>query len=191
MTAMASSLFGVLCIAWAASEIWLGLRRRSGDVARLRDAGTLRLLLVTIYACIGLAVWAATLGIARYPQPLMYAFQWLGCTLMVGGIVLRWWAIRVLAQWFTVDVAIRPGHQLVRSEPYRRLRHPSYTGALLTFYGFAIALGNVMSLLVVVLPVTLAFLWRIRIEERVLAEAFGDEYTAYARNSKRLVPGVW
>lgn len=158
---------------------------------RSRDAGTLRLLLVTIYISIALALWASAFGVARIPQPPLYALQWTGCAMMVIGSAFRWWAIRVLAQWFTVDVAIRPGHRLVRFGPYRWLRHPSYTGALLTFYGFAIALGNGVSLLLIVLPVTLAFLWRMRIEERVLADAFGDDYLLYEKKTKRLIPGIW
>jgi protein-S-isoprenylcysteine O-methyltransferase len=69
--------------------------------------------------------------------------------------------------------------------------HPSYTGALMTFLGFALALGNLWSLLVLMLPVTAAFLWRIRIEERVLAEVFPEQYRDYAQRTRRLIPFVW
>lgn len=184
-------LFTLLCLLWAGSELWLAWRKRSADASRRRDAGTLRLLLVTIYASIPLAAWAATLGIARFAPEVSTPLFWIGCTLMSVGIVFRWWAIRVLAEFFTVDVAIRADHQLIRRGPYRWLRHPSYTGSLMTFYGFAIALGNGLSLAIVVLPVTLAFLWRIRIEERVLRDAFPDAYADYAARTKRLIPGIW
>ena len=184
-------LFPALCLVWIASETWIGWRRRSGDRARSRDAGSLRLLLVTIYACIALAVWLGSLGAMRFPANLRVPLAWLGIALMLVGLPFRWWAIHVLARFFTVDVNIRPDHQLIRSGPYRWLRHPSYTGALLTFYGFALGLGNWLSLLAVVVPVTLAFLWRIRIEERVLATAFPEQYPAYAGATKRLIPFVW
>lgn len=186
-----SHLFSALCILWAASEIWLGWWRRSDDRARTRDSGTLRLLLITIYGCLVLAVWLVTTGWGRFPQPARTSLFWIGLLWMVAGMALRWWSIRVLARFFTVDVAIRPDHELIRNGPYRVLRHPSYTGALLTFYGFALALGNLGSLLVVVIPVTIAFLWRIRIEERVLSAAFPEQYAAYARETKRLLPFVW
>src|SRR3546814_7056360 len=100
---------------------------------------------------------------------------------------LRWWSSRVLARHFTVDVTIHPDHELVRRGPYRLLRHPSYTGLLVTFLGFALCLGNWLSL-AAMLPVVLAFLWRIQVEERVLREAFPKRYAAYARETKRLVP---
>jgi len=110
---------------------------------------------------------------------------------MAGGIALRWWSIITLRHFFTVQVAIHPQHELIRSGPYRMLRHPSYSGMLLTITGFALAPGNVWSLLAVLLPMTLALLWRIRIEERVLADAFPDTYPSYARSTKRLIPFIW
>jgi protein-S-isoprenylcysteine O-methyltransferase len=184
-------LFPALCLVWAISETWIGWRRHSNDVMRTRDAGTLRLLLVTIYASIALAVWLGSLGVMRFPIHLRVPLSWLGIAMMLVGLPFRWWAIRVLSRYFTVDVTIRPDHQLIRSGPYRWLRHPSYTGALLTFYGFSLGFGNWLSLLAVVLPVTLVFLWRIHVEERVLTKAFPDQYPAYARDSRRLIPYVW
>jgi protein-S-isoprenylcysteine O-methyltransferase len=188
---IASKLFAALCLVWLASELWLGWRRRSGDAARTQDRGTLRMLLITIYASIALAVWLSYRHWGRYPPELRAILFWIGIALMIGGMLFRWWAVRVLAGYFTVDVTIRPDHQLIRTGPYRWLRHPSYTGALATFYGFALALGDVLSFLAIVVPVTAVFLRRIRIEEGVLAEAFPEQYPAYARETKRLIPFLW
>lgn len=186
-----TALFAVLCIAWSLSEAWIGARHRSGQRGEVRDQGTLRLLLFTVYAAIGLAVWCSMRDIAPFPHHWRIALFVLGCLLMAAGMPLRWWSVRTLAQFFTIDVAIRAGHHIIRRGPYRLLRHPSYTGALMTFWGFGLALGHWSSLLAVVLPVTAAFLWRIRIEERVLAQAFPADYSAYARETKRLIPHVW
>jgi protein-S-isoprenylcysteine O-methyltransferase len=184
-------LFFALCILWPLSELWIGARHRSGKRNEVRDQGTLRVLLLTIYLCIALAVWLAYCRPWTMPdtwqQPLLIA----GCALMLLGMPLRWWSVRTLAQFFTIDVAIREGHRLIRGGPYRLLRHPSYTGALMTFWGFGLALGHWSSLLVLIVPVTAAFLWRIRIEERVLADAFPAEYPAYARETRRLIPYLW
>ena len=187
----AQHVFTVLTATWAASEIWLGLRKRSADASRSRDHGTLRLLLITIYACLFIAVWLSRMDWWRFPASIATQLLWLGMAMMAFGLVFRWWSIRVLAQYFTVDVNVRDDHELIRKGPYRWLRHPSYTGALMTFYGFALALGNVASLLVLLAPVTLAFLWRMRIEERVLAEAFPVAYPQYIRETKRLIPFLW
>ena len=189
---LSGRLFAALIVVWALSEFWLGWKRRSEDRSHARDRGTLRLLLVTVYVCICLAVWLSYrseghIGNANVRQPLF----WAGLLLMATGLALRFWAIRVLARFFTIDVNIQPGHELIRHGPYRLLRHPSYTGSLMTFLGFGLGLGNVWSLLVVMAPVTVAFLWRMRIEERVLAEAFPTQYPEYARRTKRLIPFVW
>lgn len=186
-----SPYFNALSATWIISEFWIGLRRRSADLTRQRDGGTLRLLLVTIYLCVGLGVWLSHLRPWPIPEPPRVALFLIGMAMMVAGMLLRWWSVRVLAEYFTVDVSIRPDHRIVRDGPYRWLRHPSYTGALATFYGFAVCLGDIAALLVVVLPVTLVFLWRIRVEEGVLAQAFPDDYPAYMCETKRLLPGIW
>lgn len=188
MTSFPPVLFA-LCALWCASELWVALRRRAAD--RSRDAGTLRLLLVTIYACVALAAWSASQGWLPFPATWRTPLYWTGCALMPAGMLLRWWSIRTLAEYFTIDVAIRDDHRIVRSGPYRVLRHPSYTGALATFYGFGLALGSGVALLLMLLPVTAAFLWRMKIEERVLADAFPDDYPAYARDTWRLLPYLW
>ena len=187
----ARHVFAVLTATWAISEIWLALHKRSADATRSRDHGTLRLLIITIYTCLFIAVWLSRTGWWRFPAPMATPLLWIGLAMMALGLVFRWWSIRVLAQYFTVDVNVRDDHKLIRKGPYRWLRHPSYTGALMTFYGFALALGNVASLLAILAPVTLAFLWRMRIEERVLAEAFPIAYPQYIRETKRLIPFLW
>jgi protein-S-isoprenylcysteine O-methyltransferase len=182
-------LFLALCIVWAISQLWIA-RRRSADRSKARDRGTLDLLIVTIFFSLALGTWLAWRDagrIAAHRDLLL----WLGMAMMVAGLLLRWWAVRVLDRFFTVDIAIHPGQELIRSGPYRLLRHPSYTGALLTFYGFALALGNAWSLLVIVIPVSAAFVWRIFVEERMLQEAFPTDYPAYARRTKRLIPYIW
>ena len=107
------------------------------------------------------------------------------------GITLRWWAIFVLGRFFTVDVAIHEGHELVQRGPYRVLRHPSYTGALLTFFGLGLLFESWPALLAATLPVVAMMLRRIQVEERALAEHFGAAWTAHCARTWRLVPGVW
>lgn len=187
---LAGKLFIALTALWAASELWLGWRRRSGDRSRSRDSGTLRMLLVTVYLCIGIALWIAPRAAGQF-EAMRGPLLWTGLLLMASGMILRFWSVRVLASFFTVDVTIREGHELIRRGPYSLLRHPSYTGALMTFLGFGLALGNLWALVVVMVPVTIAFLWRIRIEEQVLAEAFPSQYPEYARRTRRLIPFVW
>lgn len=182
-------LFLALCAVWFASELWID-RRRSIAAAARHDAGTLRLLHAMVAVGLAGGVALAWFGPGRFAPSLAW-LPWTGLALMVSGLLLRAWSVRVLAKQFTVDVSVRPDHELVRRGPYRLLRHPSYTGALLTFLGFALALGSWASLPAVMLPVAFAFGRRIRVEERVLCEAFPEAYPAYARTTWRLLPYVW
>lgn len=186
----ASSLFLALNLIWGGYELLLSRRRRASD-GGAHDQGTLQHLWRVLSAAVAVAVVLAYSGLAHWPQGWAAPLQWAGCALIGSGLALRVWAIQVLARWFTVDVTIQPDHQLVRSGPYRWLRHPSYTGALLAFYGLALGMGNALSVAAIVVPVTWVFLHRIRIEEAALRRAFPVAYPAYAAQSRRLLPLVW
>jgi protein-S-isoprenylcysteine O-methyltransferase Ste14 len=110
---------------------------------------------------------------------------------MLLGMIFRFWAIWQLGRYFTVDVAIRSDHQLLRSGLYKYLRHPSYTGLLITFFGYSLTLNNYLGMLIALLPVFIAFLFRIRIEESALKAQFGQEYDDYCKQAKRLIPFIY
>jgi protein-S-isoprenylcysteine O-methyltransferase Ste14 len=107
------------------------------------------------------------------------------------GIVLRLWSIATLGQYFRPIVHIQQGHQLVRSGPYRVLRHPSYTGLLLGLFGLSLTFANVGAIVVFNGCFLAAVLYRIRVEERFLLDGLGDQYATYMQDTYRLVPGVW
>ncbi|PNS08885.1 methyltransferase family protein [Solilutibacter silvestris] len=177
-------------ILWGLGELVLALTRRA-PAGQSRDHGSLRVLSIALWSSIALAIYAAVSGWMPVPVVLRASLAWLGLILLIGGLMLRAWSIRVLARQFTVDVAIRDDHRLIRSGPYALLRHPSYTGALMCFYGTGLVLGSWVSLLLLIVVPTLAFLHRIRIEESVLSLAFPKDYPEYARTTKRLIPFVW
>jgi protein-S-isoprenylcysteine O-methyltransferase len=107
------------------------------------------------------------------------------------GVVLRWCAILSLGRFFTVNVAIVSDHRLVEAGPYRWLRHPSYAGALLAFLGLGLCLDNWAALAVLMVPVSVVFWWRMRIEEAALFETFGERYRDYMRRTRRLIPFIY
>jgi protein-S-isoprenylcysteine O-methyltransferase Ste14 len=115
---------------------------------------------------------------------LAIAIAWLG-------IGLRVWAVWSLGRFFQREVMIQAGHVVWRGGPYRWLRHPAYAGSLLTYFGFGLAFDSWVSAFVVVAILVFAFAQRIRVEEAELSRALGEPYRAYARETARLVPGVW
>jgi protein-S-isoprenylcysteine O-methyltransferase len=114
-----------------------------------------------------------------------------GLGVMLAGTALRWAAIRALWSYFTVNVSIQEGQRVVKQGLYGFVRHPAYTGLLLRYLGFGLALANWLSAALVFLPLLFATLYRIRVEEAALRAHFGEEYTSYANVTKRLVPGLY
>jgi protein-S-isoprenylcysteine O-methyltransferase len=146
-----------------------------------------------LWIVITLAVTASILlqGVrgGRLPWPAA-VLDPLALALLLGGLALRWTAILTLGRHFTVNVAISSDHRLVRTGPYRVVRHPSYTGLLIAFLGMGLAFHNGWSLAVLLVPVGAALAHRISVEERALREAFGAEYEDYAAHTWRLVPWI-
>jgi protein-S-isoprenylcysteine O-methyltransferase Ste14 len=79
----------------------------------------------------------------------------------------------------------------VQSGPYRFVRHPSYTGILIMLLGVGIALTNWASLIVMLACGLIGLLYRVRVEERALAEALVQPYVDYMRHSKRFIPFIY
>ena len=179
-------------ILYGASEIGISLRRRAGGGdTQLADKGSLRLLWITIMVSIFLAynfhfgIPGAGFGAAAP------AARIIGIVLYVLGLGLRWYSIMYLGRFFTVNVAIAADHQLIDQGPYRAIRHPSYTGALLAFLGLGLTLANWASLAVATIPVFLAFARRMKIEEAALLQGLGPQYRLYMDRTKRLIPGLY
>ena len=115
----------------------------------------------------------------------------LALVLLVSGLAVRWAAILTLGKLFNTNVAVHANHTIVRRGLYGRVRHPSYSGLLLAFAALGLSFGNWLSLAAVVVPISAALAYRIRIEERALLEAFGEDYSDYIYATKRLVPWVY
>jgi protein-S-isoprenylcysteine O-methyltransferase Ste14 len=118
------------------------------------------------------------------------SIAWLvtGTLLAAIGLALRVWSIRTLGAWFTSTVRVRDGQPVVATGPYRWVRHPSYTGALLIAAGVTTLLGGPIGLALVVVVAIPAYVYRIRVEEAALLRTLGDAYATYARRTRRLVP---
>ena len=110
---------------------------------------------------------------------------------IVAGLALRWYSIIYLGRFFTVNVAIATDHRLIDTGPYRFIRHPSYTGALMAFGGVGLCLCNWASLAVMFVPTLLVFMRRMHVEEVALIQGLGNTYRDYMRRTKRLIPAVY
>jgi protein-S-isoprenylcysteine O-methyltransferase Ste14 len=179
-----------LSVVWFGSEVILAWVKRSLPSDQRFDNSSVRALWTTIIVSVtlGVIVGNQRIGYVGGGSPL---FPMAGSAVIILGLLVRWAAIFSLKRQFTVDVAIRKDHRLITGGIYRIVRHPAYAGLLLSFLGLGITFANIISLAVIFLPICSAFLYRIRVEEKVLGTRFGDEYVRYAQSTKRIIPGLY
>jgi len=180
--------FVVLLAVYWITEALLLSHMQAGQTDRIEDHGTTQLFQIVLPLSYVLAIIATKLSWA----PMMAsAGVWVGLALMVAGQLLRWWAVATLGRLFTVNVAIRPEHRVITSGPYRYVRHPAYTALVLLHLGAGLCLGNLVSLVLLTVPITLVLLRRIQVEEAAILAELGPAYRGYAARTWRLLPGIY
>jgi protein-S-isoprenylcysteine O-methyltransferase Ste14 len=122
-----------------------------------------------------------------YPNVLVV--EYFGILLMLLGLGFAVWARFVLGRNWSGMVTVKEDHTLITRGPYAWVRHPIYTGILLALLGTAVTLGTVLNFMEVPV-VAFAFWLKLRTEEKFMLETFGEQYTAYGRRVKALIPYV-
>ena len=180
--------FWVVFYTWIGLELWLGFRRRRlPGGATDHDSGSKSWLIGSIWTTAAVGIGSAFAFPEAAVQSARTEVFVAGLVLMIAGLALRWYSIWVLGASFTCEVSTRPGQEVVESGPYRWIRHPSYTGGLLTVLGMLVCCANFASLAALVLAVA-GYAYRIRVEEQALAAHLGSPYRDYMRRTKRLIP---
>jgi protein-S-isoprenylcysteine O-methyltransferase len=177
--------------AWIVMELWLLRRDARAAQGEAKDRGSRYVIMILIFTGLGVAfsgprIWPQA-DIAWPAEPTFYTA--IACIWV--GMALRLWAVATLGRFFRTSVFMLTDHRLVTSGPYRLLRHPSYTGALITMVGVGLAIGNWLSILVAFGCMFVAFAARIRVEERALAEQFGADFAAHKRRTWAVLPLIW
>jgi protein-S-isoprenylcysteine O-methyltransferase Ste14 len=181
-------IFIALCAAFALEEFVL--IKPVSTIAR-SDPLSRRIELLAIWVpAIGLGLTGATMR-AFGGERLAGVANALGVVLCGSGIVLRYWSRKTLGRFFTIGVVHQEGHEVVRTGPYRWIRHPGYLGFVLFYVGVPLVIGSWLGALLLSAPALIIFVWLIVVEDRRLSEALGEAYVAYMAQSARLIPGVW
>lgn len=113
----------------------------------------------------------------------------IGIAVTAIGLLFSIWPRFHLGRNWSSQVTVKVGHQLIRSGPYRWVRHPIYSGMILALLGTAINKGQLSGFVAVVL-LWVGFSLKSRIEERFMATTFGEEYAEYRRTTGVIIPGL-
>lgn len=142
-----------------------------------------------------MAVASAETSFAPGSIPWIYlpAPAWLravGVVTAVGGLGLLGSAHRALDGAFSTAIGIKPGQRLVTSGPYARIRNPIYVAYVGLFGGLGLCSGNWLFMACGVGMISILMTTRLRREERLLEDAFGDEYRAWAARTGKFLPRI-
>jgi protein-S-isoprenylcysteine O-methyltransferase Ste14 len=157
---------------------------------RRREPWSQRIVFLLVFAasCELIMHGAARFGILNYRfVPLQPWIEWLGVALTAAGIAFAIWARNHIGKYWSASVSLREGHQLIRSGPYARIRHPIYSGILLAAVGTVLWAGKCGALLVLGVAL-IAVVVKARKEEALLAGEFGPAFDEHRRRTGFLLP---
>lgn len=180
--------FSVVMLVFLVQEFSQGFGTPS-DSTRRDDRWALIYLDALPVALVTISLALSFIGWLPLPMPrLVFA---IGIGVLVLGVAVRQWSHVSLGRFHQGVVTIHDEHQVVEDGPYRWVRHPMYAGSAVAFLGVGLSLGTYPGLVLSFLGTLPAMLRRIRVEERALESALGERYTAFARDRRRLIPGIW
>lgn len=119
--------------------------------------------------------------------PSTLGVEIIGVIITAAGIGFAMWARAYLGGNWSSSVTVKVEHQLIRTGPYRWVRHPIYSGMILALLGTALVRGQVRGFVAVVLAYV-GFRIKSKIEERAMIGTFGTEYEAYSRTTGAIIP---
>lgn len=120
-----------------------------------------------------------------------FAVSVIALFVMLAGLGIRIYSMLKLKDYYTRTLVTTGRQELIRTGLYKHIRHPGYLGTLLVWLSFGIALHNYIVAIIALLTIVPAYVYRIRTEEKMLAQQFGQEYINYQKTSWRLLPYIW
>jgi protein-S-isoprenylcysteine O-methyltransferase Ste14 len=169
-----------------------GRRSRTVRVAKSHktplETGLLVLAWVAFFVPL---IWVASPAFSFAEYPLRGGPLILGVMCFAIGLWLFYRSHADLGTNWSITLEVREQHRLITQGVYRRIRHPMSSALVLYAVAQALVIPNWVAGPSNLVAFAVLFALRVRAEERMMIEQFGDEYTAYMARTKRLVPGVW
>jgi protein-S-isoprenylcysteine O-methyltransferase Ste14 len=183
----AGSVLGVL---WMIFGLYWLVSALSRKKTKKRESISQRLrytlpLAVGLFFLFGSAARRGWLAVRFLPaEP---ALEWIGVLLAACGVTIACWARYHLGSNWSGVVTLKEGHELIRTGPYRNIRHPIYTGILLAILGTAVSLGEVRGVIAFAIA-WLSFYFKARREESFLSQEFGANFAEHQRHTGMFLP---
>lgn len=188
--------FNISLVSLPISELFIYFytyQKSRGQKADNKDRGTKWLLYLNFIACIMISFYfvshAAPDAVRKVVFPSYVAD--VGIILIICGIIIRIKSVLTLKKFFTLNVQTAKEQHLITSGLYRKIRHPAYSGSIVSLLGVALSLRSVISTCLVLVCCVVCYQVRIKVEEKALQEQFPEEYAAYKKHTYKLFPYIF
>lgn len=190
---VAKIVFCLMAVLWYVNR--LPHERRSRRTRVTRNVRDLRETILLTVSLSGLGIlpflYVATGFPASAERAFLPALGWLGCLVATGALAMFWLTHKALGRNWSVSLQMRENHRLIDSGVYARVRHPMYTAFWLWALAQALLLPNWVAGFAGFVGFGTLYAFRIGREERMMLDAFGEEYRAYAARTARLIPWLY
>jgi protein-S-isoprenylcysteine O-methyltransferase Ste14 len=150
------------------------------------DRGSALLIFLGVFSAIVVAFGLGGANVTPLPGWTFFV----GIPLMFIGIAIREWAIMTMKGFFLFRVGVLKDHKVVDRGPYRLIRHPGYSGTIITMLGIGLAIQSLVGVLILLVISGVVYGYRIWVEEKALVKGLGDQYVEYMHRTKRIIPYV-
>jgi protein-S-isoprenylcysteine O-methyltransferase Ste14 len=190
---LAKAAFVLLVVGWFVIRYPYARRSRRTPVARsARGPREIALLLLSLT---GLGIVPVVYVASGFPRTADYGFRpmqaWLGLAAAIAALVMFRLTHRALGRNWSVTLEVRESHKLVTDGVYGRVRHPMYTAFWLWAVAQALLLPNWVAGLSGLVGFGTLYFLRVGREERLMVDAFGDDYRAYMSRTGRVIPRLY
>ena len=168
------------------------LMRRGGEAKSLEstpeDRASTRLIGISYAGAVALIVVTSVTNAGAFTNIVVGL---VGVALMLLGLGLRFWSMGVLGRYYSRTLRVVDGQRVVREGPYRLVRHPGYLSSLCIWVGSALGFQNLILICTFSVGFAAVYVYRIRVEEKMLSNEFGIEYADYVAKSWKLIPFIY
>lgn len=178
---MGHILFWITITIWVFSDLYLVFFRNNKNKAEKSEKKSKYIVFILVLSAIFGAQYIDPTTMVRY----------LSIPLIITGMTVRLIAVIQLGKSFSGNLGVEGKEKLYTDGIYKKIRHPSYLGLLISFSGIAVAFYHPVSSSMVILFALIAFLYRISVEEKILKKEFGQKYIDYIEKTKKLIPYIY
>lgn len=182
-----NNLLGVCLLIWVIIEYRIIMKQDKRPKKKDRKAITLFAILIVLFSLSSIIMFESNLG--HLGEEYHYFF-WVGILIIITGNIVRQYSMHIMGSSYVATLQIQDKPKLIKVGPFKLVRHPCYTGFMISLWGLGFASLNWFFLLLIMLFSLIVFLIQIRIEERELEAFFGEEYKEYKKTTKKILPYI-